>query len=158
MESQGFGIRRMQWADLDEVLRIEADSFPDPWSKLAFYQEMENTLSHPVVAEWHTGRIVGYGIFWFVIDEAHIMNIAVHPQYRGRGIGRWLMVFMLEGIDAMGGTRTLLEVRPGNEPAKRLYKSLGFRIIGVRKRYYSDGSDALIMERRHNEAADVLVS
>ena len=141
-------IRQMRHEDVECIARIEELCFPeDPWPEFFFHEELDNRLSHGIVAVTDRDLIVGYGIFWFVIDEGHIMNVAVHPNWRGKGIGRWLMVFMLELIEAMGGVRTLLEVRLHNKVAQGLYESLGFKRIGLRKRYYSDGEDAILMLR-----------
>jgi ribosomal-protein-alanine N-acetyltransferase len=92
--------------------------------------------------------VVGYVCFWEVLDEAHLMNVAVHPDHRGRGHGQ----FILEQLEAMclrdNLRRIILEVGRRNLPARRLYKKSGFSAIGFRKKYYSEvQDDALIMEK-----------
>ena len=131
---------------LDEVLAIEQASFPTPWSRYAFtYELQENEFAHYIVALVQ-GRVVGYAGIWVLLDEAHLTSIAVHPEWRGRGLGRALMGEMLALARSLGVRAMTLEVRPSNLPARRLYASLGFEERGRRKGYYADtGEDALIM-------------
>ncbi len=89
--------------------------------------------------------IVAYGGFWLLMDEAHIATIASHPDWRGCGLGQWLMLALLDAAMARGAVSSTLEVRAGNLPARRLYEKLGYEVTGVRKRYYRDGEDGLIM-------------
>jgi ribosomal-protein-alanine N-acetyltransferase len=92
------------------------------------------------------GRLVGYGGFWHVLDEAHISNVAIHPDYRRQGLGRMLLTHLLEEAAAKGATAATLEVRRSNVAAQKLYAGFGFKVIAVRKHYYSDeNEDALIM-------------
>lgn len=139
-------IREMLIADLDEVLEIEQVSFPTPWSRRSFMQELtENIYAHYVVAEY-CGRIVGYCGMWVILDEAHITNIAVRPEFRGRGIGERILKDMIERAKSRGATKMTLEVRVSNLTAQRLYKRLGFVARGLRRGYYSDtGEDAIVM-------------
>lgn len=93
------------------------------------------------------GGVLGYLCLWFVVDEVHITNLAVHPSHRRRGVARALMATILGRYRAEGATRAILEVRPSNHEAQRLYESFGFRTVGRRKAYYFDnGEDALVME------------
>jgi [ribosomal protein S18]-alanine N-acetyltransferase len=89
--------------------------------------------------------IVAYGGFWLLLDEAHIATIASHPDWRGCGLGHWLMLALLDAAMQRGAASSTLEVRAGNLPARRLYEKLGYEVTGVRKRYYRDGEDGLIM-------------
>jgi len=89
--------------------------------------------------------ILAYGGLWLLMDEAHIATIASHPDWRGCGLGQWLMLALLDAAVARGAVSSTLEVRAGNLPAKRLYEKLGYEVTGVRKRYYRDGEDGLIM-------------
>ncbi|BAF58924.1 acetyltransferases [Pelotomaculum thermopropionicum SI] len=83
---------------------------------------------------------------WLILDEAHITNVAVHPEYRKNNIGRTLMLEMMRRAALMGAVRMTLEVRPSNAAARRLYASLGFEVKGIRRRYYTDtNEDAIIM-------------
>ncbi|WP_263621562.1 ribosomal protein S18-alanine N-acetyltransferase [Rossellomorea aquimaris] len=132
--------------DLDAVLEIEHRSFAIPWSREAFYNEIEqNHLSTYVVAE-EGGCVAGYCGVWLVVDEAHITNVAVLPDYRGKGIGEALMKRIMEIAREVGANVMTLEVRVSNKAAQGLYRKLGFQGGGIRKRYYSDNQeDALVM-------------
>lgn len=136
---------KLSVAHLDDVLEIERLSFKTPWSKFAFIHEIQFQKSVFRVIEVD-GRVVGYGGFWLVLDEAHISNIAVHPDYRRRGLGRMLLIRLLEEAVSRGATKASLEVRRSNVAAQQMYGGFGFKVVGVRKHYYSDeNEDALIM-------------
>ncbi|MFI8688513.1 ribosomal protein S18-alanine N-acetyltransferase [Rossellomorea sp. NPDC077527] len=139
-------IRFMTVDDLDAVMEIENQSFSIPWSREAFLNEMEhNHLSTYLVAV-EDEKLAGYCGVWLVVDEAHITNVAVLPDFRGRGLGESLMRKIM-GIAIEFGARVMtLEVRVSNMPAQHLYRKLGFQDGGIRKRYYSDNQeDALVM-------------
>lgn len=89
--------------------------------------------------------ILGWGGFWLMVDEAHIATVASHPDYRGCGLGQWLMLALMDAAQARGALTVTLEVRAGNAPAIKLYDKLGFQIAGERVAYYRDGETALIM-------------
>ncbi|RJP73153.1 MAG: ribosomal-protein-alanine N-acetyltransferase [Candidatus Abyssobacteria bacterium SURF_17] len=130
---------------LDEVLDIERQSFKTPWSKFAFLHEMQFEKSVFKVLKIDS-RVIGYGGFWLVLDEAHISNIAIHPEFRRRGLGRKLLINLLVDAVSRGATKASLEVRRSNVAAQRLYEGFGFAVVSVRKRYYVDeNEDALIM-------------
>ena len=139
-------------ADLDEVLAIERISFLTPWSRGAFLYEMrQNPAARCWVARGAppAPSVLGYLCLWEISPEIHITNLAVHPEWRRRGVARRLLAAALaEGI-ARGVTLAFLEVRPSNTRALALYESLGFQVIGRRNGYYFDtGEDALVMEAR----------
>jgi ribosomal-protein-alanine N-acetyltransferase len=137
----------MTKADIDEVLGIERLSFPSPWSKQLFLNELANPDSHIILAKDDTGITLGFVCFWIVVDEVHILNIAVHPSFRRQGIARRLLTFVLEFSKKKGCSYFALEVRSGNQAAIELYKGFGFKTAGIRKGYYSDtGEDAILME------------
>ena len=139
-------LRRMTAADLDAVLRIEEASFDAPWSRTSFEGELKKTYGVTRVAE-KVGRVVGYLIEWRIVDEVHIANIAVHPDWRRRGIAQAMMERSLS--EAAGCRWVGLEVRDGNDAARRLYEKLGFQERGVRERYYEkEGADAILMVKR----------
>jgi len=156
----------MRLRDLDEVLVIERASFPHPWSRHAFaYELVENRVAKlwvaraaevgPGRADVAPGPILGYLCLWLIADEVHVTNIAVHPEQRGRGVGRYLLGTLLEVYRQQGAIRASLEVRPSNDRAVRLYEGFGFRRVGLRKGYYFDtGEDALLMEARLGPPAD----
>ena len=138
-------IRRMTAADAEAVWRIEAATFPTPWSLRDFEHEMrENPCARYLVAE-KEGRIIGFAGIHIILDEGHITNIAVTREERGCGIGRKLTQALLQYASNLGVQYVTLEVRENNEPAKSLYKALGFIKVGVRKRYYENQTDAHIM-------------
>jgi len=135
--------------DLDEVLAIERVSFATPWTRAAFCYEIEQNKVARCTTMRSGGRIVGYLCLWEIGHEIHVTNLAVHPDWRRRGVGRKLLALaMAEGI-ARGVTLVFLEVRPSNARALKLYEGLGFQVIGRRAGYYFDtGEDALVMEAR----------
>lgn len=138
---------RMQPSDLDEVLAIERASFAGPWSRDMFLEEMDNRHARLMVFR-REGRIVGYICFWVVLDEAHLLNIAVHPKFRGQGHGRSIMAYLESVCVEEGLNRLLLEVGRRNAAARSLYKKFGFSSIGFRKQYYAAiKDDALVMEK-----------
>ncbi|POB11904.1 MAG: ribosomal-protein-alanine N-acetyltransferase [Sulfobacillus thermosulfidooxidans] len=139
-------VRDMYMADLDAVMGIEAHSFPTPWSRNAFQTELlENTFATYLVVEFH-GQVVAYGGMWVILDEAHVTNIAVHPDFRGHHLGETIMTGLMARAKALGVVRMTLEVRRGNIVAQNLYNKLGFVQLGVRRGYYTDThEDAFIM-------------
>ena len=150
-------IEPMRAADLDAVLEIERASFHTPWSRQAFLHELErNRVATLWVARSERpgeasggDAVVGYLCLWAVADEVHVTNLAIHPECRGEGVGRFLLGTLLTRHRAIGARRALLEVRPANAEARRLYEGLGFREVGRRRGYYVDtGEDALILEAR----------
>ena len=145
-------IRRMRESDLEEILAIERASFLTPWSRCAFENEMRAGYAFPMVmVQPQPPFVVGYLCFWMVLDECHILNIAVHPSFRKTGIATRLINQLFEICENNKIIHCYLEVRASNQVAITLYQNFGFRICGVRKGYYPDtGEDALIMKRRAN--------
>ncbi len=139
-------ISPMRIEDLDDIETIENLSFQAPWPRQAFVRELcENTLARYFTVR-DNGRAVAYGGMWLILDEAHITNIAVHPRYRGEGIGKALLKGMIDFGISKGIKSFTLEVRESNHVAIALYSRLGFKRAGTRKGYYSDTrEDAIIM-------------
>lgn len=139
-------IRRMRYDDVAAVVEIDRLSFSLPWSERAFRYEIgENPTARAWVAEW-SGRVVGMLVLWLVLDEAHIATLAIHPDYRRRGLGERLLTTALEAARAEGARRAFLEVRAGNLAAQTMYTKLGFVVDGRRLHYYKDnGEDAVLM-------------
>lgn len=134
-------------AALDEVLAIESQVFPDPWSRQIFTAELEKSpLPFARVAR-QGGVVVGYLIAWFILDEVHLGNLAVHPDHRRQGIGRALVAELVTKSRRRGSSFITLEVRARNEAAIALYSQFGFRPVAVRKGYYGGRENAVIMER-----------
>lgn len=144
-------IRPMRLDDLARVVEIDRLSFSLPWSENAFrFELLENPSSLSLVAELETEEgspsVVGYGVAWLIMDEAHIATIAVHPAHRQRGIAKRLLAEMLKAAIERGARLATLEVREGNLAAQRLYRRFGFENVGRRPRYYMDNQeDAIIM-------------
>src|SRR5215813_306997 len=139
----------MNEGDLDQVLAIERVSFITPWTRAAFSYEIESNKVARCTAMHVGDRVVGYLCFWEIGHEIHITNLAVHPEWRRRGVARRLLATALAEGASRGVVLAFLEVRPTNTRALALYDSLGFQIIGRRNGYYFDtGEDALVMEAR----------
>lgn len=148
-----FLCRPMTALDLDDVTRIESMAGPEPWSRslLAGELDLPADANHWLVAErGSTGSVIGFAGTMVVADEAHILNIAVHPDDRRQGVGRVLLTQVIQAGWDRGALATTLEVRSTNRSAIALYSSFGFRRAGRRRRYYRDDTDAVIMWRRHS--------
>ncbi|MEK4974740.1 ribosomal protein S18-alanine N-acetyltransferase [Niallia sp. FSL R7-0648] len=141
-----FEFRNMTVADIDDVFKIETISFSTPWSKEAFYNELtQNRFAKYIVIQYEDG-LVGYCGVWIVVDEAHITNIAILPDFRGKKLGEMLLTKIMEEATKLGATTMTLEVRVTNEVAQNLYRKLGFQNGAIRKKYYTDNQeDALVM-------------
>ncbi|MEA3471224.1 MAG: ribosomal protein S18-alanine N-acetyltransferase [Thermodesulfobacteriota bacterium] len=138
-------VREMTSDDLDEVLSIEETSFPTPWTKAMFQEELFVPLCHDLVAICGE-RIVGYISFSIVVDEVHLRNIAVHSDWKRHGIASKMLAEMIWLSSKRGADKVTLEVRKSNKGAIELYKKLGFVVEGVRPLYYDDTrEDALIL-------------
>ncbi|GGI18452.1 ribosomal protein S18-alanine N-acetyltransferase [Gottfriedia solisilvae] len=138
--------RQMREEDLNQIMEIEKKSFATPWTYDAFYNELHtNQFAHYVVAEVDQ-EIIGYCGLWVIIDEGHITNIAILPEYRGNGLGEKLLLAVIDTARELGAETLTLEVRVSNDVAKGLYRKLGFQDGGIRKSYYTDNyEDALVM-------------
>ena len=131
--------------DLPEVVAIERASFPNPWTGPLFLQELQVRFSRILLACDPDGAIAGYVCRWVVADEVHVLNVAVHPRARGRGLGAALMEEVLAEARRREVRAVTLEVRRSNEAGRRLYESFGFEQVGERPNYYGRGEDALIL-------------
>ncbi|MBO0995715.1 ribosomal protein S18-alanine N-acetyltransferase [Bacillus sp. SD088] len=133
-------------ADVEQIVKIENQAFTVPWPAEAFYQDiLTNRFALYLLLEYE-GKVAGYCGVWIVIDEAHITNIALFPEYRGKKLGQNLLEKMMSTAKEAGAETMTLEVRVSNFPAKSLYKKLGFQEGGIRKNYYTDNQeDALVM-------------
>jgi len=148
-------IRPMRIEDVDEVALMERLIFPSPWPRQAFVDEIkEGPGSFSLVAR--LGRLLaGYLVAWFVLDEAHLGNIAVNPELRRRQIATELMNKLLGEAGTRMVTNMTLEVRVSNVAAIKLYRNLGFRAISMRRGYYIDNrEDAFVMLRDGTMPAD----
>jgi [ribosomal protein S18]-alanine N-acetyltransferase len=146
MPSSCVRIEELKPYDLDEIVAIEQVSFPTPWPRQVFDMELRSSKSYKRVSKIN-GTVVGYIIAWKIYDEVHILNLAVHPDHRRKGIGRGLLSDCLMHFSSKGIKSAILEVRVRNKNAISLYETTGFRSIGLRRKYYSDtGEDALVMK------------
>lgn len=135
----------MTTADMDEIMAIERSAYRFPWSQRFFLQELQVPCARSILAEID-GCIAGYVLFWLLPGYIDIHNVAVHVNFRRRGIARLLLRQVLIQAKAQSVTRVTLEVRKSNLAAKKLYESIGFLMTGIRQGYYSDnGEDALTM-------------
>ncbi|SDY60419.1 ribosomal protein S18-alanine N-acetyltransferase [Tindallia californiensis] len=145
MNSHEIVVRQLEIEDIPGIIEIEKACFPTPWTHHAFRAEMRNKLAVYQVVETE-GKIAAYGGMWLIMEEAHITNVAVHPSFRRRGLGRKVMEALVAEAKKKFSQRMTLEVRKSNTIALELYKSMDFVISGIRPGYYHDnGEDAIIM-------------
>lgn len=139
-------VRPVCLEDIEAIWDIEVASFSMPWSRKAFIGELrDNEYARYFCLELN-GTIIGYMGLWLILDEGHITNVAIAPDYRGQGWGEYLMRYVMSAMKKEGMVRMTLEVRVTNNIAQALYRRLGFVTAGIRKGYYADnGDDALIM-------------
>ncbi|MHB9946726.1 ribosomal-protein-alanine N-acetyltransferase [Clostridium botulinum] len=132
---------------IDGVMEIDNLSFSVPWSRNSYETELKNKFAkYIVVLNEETNKVLGFAGMWLIIDECHITNIAVHPNYRGLGIGNILMSEIIDICKEHNLTGITLEVRESNTAAKNLYYKYGFKDSGIRKGYYADNNEnALLM-------------
>lgn len=148
-------VDQMAAEDLDAVLEIERRSFEDPWPAEVFRAELRHCWSHCRVlrrpdVDPHADRkaeaVIGYLIFWSVADEVHLLNVAVLPEERHHHYGRQLMDHLRAFAETNEARFITLEVRSSNTPAITLYESIGFKVVGVRPKYYANNAeDAIVM-------------
>lgn len=140
-------IRPMIHSDINEIVEIEEESYGcHHWSKESFFNELSNDVAHYFCAIDESGKLLGYIGTWQIIEEAHITNISVKPEYRRKKIGEALLYQAIEDCYKNGIKYITLEVRVSNEKAINLYSKYGFKSLGTRKEYYQDNNeDALIM-------------
>lgn len=141
-------IRQAEAKDILPMAELDQLCFAAPWSVESFETEiLRNNVALYLIAEINE-TVVGYAGLWCVLDEGHITNVAVHPDYRKKGIGEALVSVLIDHTSANGIKSHTLEVRPSNAAAIALYTKFGFQPAGIRKKYYEDnGEDAIIMWR-----------
>lgn len=140
-------IRRMQPSDVDNVIAIEKKAYGEHhWSKESFLNELSNELARYNCAFDEDGNLLGYSGCWQILEEVHITNIAVTPEFRRQKIGEKLLKRIIDECYENMAKYITLEVRVSNTPAINLYEKYGFKSLGVRKGYYQNNNeDALIM-------------
>lgn len=138
--------RPLQMADLNQVMEIEPEVYPFPWSRGNFSDSLK--AGYSCWACEIDGQLMGYAILMMVLDEAHLLNISIAKEFQGRGLGRKLLEHIIAKARQHGGQMMFLEVRPSNKPAIRLYEDMGFNEFSVRKGYYPAANgreDAILM-------------
>ena len=134
-----------------QVAELEKLCFSDPWSEQSIASELDNVLALWYVA-LDDDRVVGYIGSQTVCGETDVMNIAVHPDYRRRGIGQILIEELIREVKNLGSISLTLEVRSSNAPAVSLYEKLGFSQVGLRKNYYRNPKEDALILRKEWEA------
>ena len=137
--------RPMLEVDLARVVEIEKASMPSPWSKELFEEELRRERAHYFVVE-KDGVVAGYMGYWGAPEEAHIINLAIGPEFRKQGLGQEMIERCLDFAVKRGARLATLEARESNEAARNLYEKCSFRTVAIRKKYYSDNQeDAVVM-------------
>ncbi len=151
-------LRRMTLDDLDDILQVEKQCFTMPWTRGMFVNEISDVkYSHPILARWEgeylseegavfVNPVCGYAVFWKIIDEIHIGNLAIAPLFRRKGLASFFLEHIFKMAREWKVVHITLEVRASNQGAINLYKSFGFREIAIRKQYYlNPDEDAIVM-------------
>lgn len=140
-------IKKMEKADVDEVLKLEALSYGEHhWSKDSFYNELANNLAHYYSSFDENGKLLGYAGCWHIFEEAHITTLSVNPDMRRKKVAQSLLMKLFDDCYKNEIKYITLEVRESNIAAICLYEKNGFKTIGTRKGYYQDNNEnALIM-------------
>ncbi len=144
-------IRDATRRDLPQIMAIERLAFAHPWSLESFLRELSLPFSRTIVAAKRTASgevLTGYLCRWLVADECHVLNVAVHPELRRKGVGERLMSDAITEAKAKNAHLVTLEVRRSNLPARGLYRKLNFEERRLRQNYYGPGEDAIVMELR----------
>jgi ribosomal-protein-alanine N-acetyltransferase len=141
-----YALRPMELGDLDQVMAIERESFCEPWTKGCFEHEILVLDASELTVAVSQEDVLGYTVAWFLDNEVHLANVAVRERFRGRGIGRTLVETVMSRAMEVRAEKVVLEVRRSNLEAQKLYETLGFLRVGVRKNYYTkEKEDAILM-------------
>jgi ribosomal-protein-alanine N-acetyltransferase len=144
-------LRPMIAEDLEQVVEIEKASMLSPWSKELFEEELKREVARYFVGEIDH-QVVGYMGYWEAPQEAHIINLAIAPRFRQKGLGFEMMGYCLRFAYNKGARLATLEVRESNEAAQKLYEKINFRTVAIRKKYYSDNQENAVVMIRELEA------
>ena len=142
-------LKEMDFSDLEGVYEVSSLSLKETWSLNSIEKELNNKLSTYIVC-LEDSKVLGFAGSWLIASEGQITNIAVHPNSRGKGIGKYLMEKLIFVLKDKGCTDITLEVRKSNIIAQNLYKSLGFKEEGIRKNFYEDNKEDAIIMWLHN--------
>jgi ribosomal-protein-alanine N-acetyltransferase len=139
-------LRTARPEDVDAIWELEKICFQTPWSRADFERDISENILATYMVAYHKEQLVAYAGIWVVLDEGHITNVAVHPDFRNQGIATMILVELLNRAREKGATRFTLEVSTKNDLAIALYEKFGFRNAGCRKEYYEGTKeDAMIM-------------
>ncbi len=145
-ESSSLAIVPMRKKDIESVLEIEKRVHPKPWSYNVFLSEISNTKERSYSVLRLDGEIIGYSGVMYILEDAHVTNIAVSPDLQGKNYGSCLLYALIVEALKRGSINLTLEVRVSNKPAQKLYTNFGFMPVGIRKGYYQENNeDAMIM-------------
>jgi ribosomal-protein-alanine N-acetyltransferase len=148
-------MRNMVEADLERVLEVENTCYSIPWSEMTFRGLLQRRDAEIVVAEIDAA-IIGHAVYWYVLDQGELGNVAVVERARGRGVGRLLVGEVVQRAARRGVRELFLEVRPSHESARHLYATHGFEQVGRRRNYYQQpAEDALVLRRTIDLVAPV---
>ena len=160
-------IRPMREEDIPQLVQLEQEAFPDQGPGISFHQELRNRLASYIVAcqarsnrvadggGSAEGQVLGYAGLWFVLDEAHLISIAVGEAHQRQGVGHQLLTAALELAREKAAIMMALEVRVSNTSAQALYEKFGFKRVGVRRGYYTDNhEDAYLMTVEHIDSSE----
>lgn len=134
----------LEYKHLRQMVEIEKEAFDMPWSEAMFIPELSSPNAVYIVGT-REEEVVCYGGFHLIFDEAHITNVAVKSTERGRGIGKFLMASLIAKARELGAAHMTLEVKDSNTNAIQMYLGFGFKACGIRKKYYNNLHDALVM-------------
>lgn len=134
----------LQESHLDQVYHIEKSVYEDPWTLDLINQSLYAPMTY-CRGLFRNNRCIAYAIYQVIFTEGHILNLAVHPDFQRRGIGKKILKLVLDDGRYQGAQSFFLEVRPSNDSAKKMYESFGFKTLFRRPHYYSNGEDAFVM-------------
>ena len=140
-------ITKMAQCHVSQIADLERLCFNDPWSENSIASELNNKLSHWLVA-LDGEKVIAYVGSQTVLGETDMMNIAVHPDYRKRGIATELIQELINALNERNSHSLMLEVRESNDPAKELYLKMGFELVGIRKNYYRNPKENALILRK----------
>ena len=146
LEPSSVELTPMRRRHLRQVLRIESQVYPRPWSAALFLQEMTRKTDRTYLVARYDTQVIGYAGIMLAPPEAHVTTIAVDPEWHRNHIGTRLMLGLIDSALARGCRSVSLEVRKSNAAAQKMYEHFGFRPVGVRRGYYVEtGEDAIVM-------------
>lgn len=140
-------IRAMQTSDLEQIMVLENELYKTPWNQAFYEQDLANKFSHLFVLE-KAGKIVGYAGIWIVSDDATITKVSIAKNEQGQGLSKLLLNQLIELAKQSKCQQISLEVRIHNKVAHSLYLQSGFKEVSLRRNYYDDGEDAILMVKK----------